>query len=1083
MGVPRFYRWVSERYPLINQIVWEPASKTEIDNFYVDLNGVFHNATHGDTVDLSKPLDFDAATLATFRMLDELVRVAKPLKLLYIAVDGVAPRAKMNQQRVRRFRNARDESTAAFDSNAITPGTEFMEKMSSHIKFFIAKKMTEDPLWMNLDVVLSGVEVPGEGEHKILSCIREAEMAKTTRHCIYGLDADLVFLSLASRETYVTLLREEVVFGWKRNGENTRGVLIKPQNFQMLQIGILKEYVELEMRQELPFDFNVARVIDDFVFLCMLVGNDFIPGLPSIDIREGGLDALLALYRKLLPAMGGYLVETDRKSLSVTRLSLLLKHLSSHENDVLTLRARVERRRSRNIAVKSTIASEDADGDPISKKSIDGLETEIGVEELDEDLVDSKAAEVLRSTYYSTRAFSKDMSQQSNLKQVCSDYLQTLLWTLTYYNEGVSCWSWYYPHYYAPLASDLSVIISEQLINDIEFENGLPLRPLEQLLCVLPPTSQALVPEELRELVRSGDSPIMDFYPLDFVVDPNGSTNSWEGVPLIPFVDTGRLFKALKSVSDQSVFDISLNQSGSELLYRVSDESTTLVESTLSVFNDITKCKVAVSDFVASQYSTPKVTGEFEWPSLLAINTTYELGLHQINLFDKASAKDSVIIRIENRECDACTLVGKLVYLWPYMEVVEIQTISTPQKSISTHGEYNYSTTETARWEVEYAKALGSLMNRGISVTEQTAIAGVRSPHSSHVFSIPVPMLISKTIPFVPQNLPSSQLSSGEVVLLSNGRGTVIRSEGDQVLVQTHPEFTGNLVEHLRLHYDPRKWYDHNDAAKMALIKPRTLAMVTSTIAIRPGNANLGLSFKHPKESLVAAGLVKEVGVSRGGDRWAWKYSDVAVAMVVNYTEKFPLLFELLDACKDKSVDVRTLLLAEMDRAPATEYIEDAGRYIASLSQSAAPFIHFSSEVMCADRVKTLSEAVLTENTLPSIEQMVPIDSVYRAGSNVPSDKEFALGDRVLFLHGEFGIPFGSAGTVVGQHPHVGYVDVVWDNVLLCGYDMYGICPASRGVSLPKLSLLNMSTAAMAEAVEDGWAVKKPTKKKGRRKQ
>lgn len=99
-----------------------------------------------------------------------------------MAIDGVAPRAKLNQQRSRRFRSAKDMaeatkdlkdinttegSSAVFDSNCITPGTEFLAKVSDTIQYFIRKKIKEDPIWHNLTVIFSGADIPGEGEHKV----------------------------------------------------------------------------------------------------------------------------------------------------------------------------------------------------------------------------------------------------------------------------------------------------------------------------------------------------------------------------------------------------------------------------------------------------------------------------------------------------------------------------------------------------------------------------------------------------------------------------------------------------------------------------------------------------------------------------------------------------------------------------------------------------------------------------------------------------------------------------------------------------------------------------------------------------
>lgn len=101
------------------------------------MNGIIHNCTHKDSDSPTFRMTEDKMFVAIFSYIEHLFGKIKPKQLFFMAIDGVAPRAKMNQQRARRFRTALDAETAkdkalkagvempkedAFDSNCITPG-------------------------------------------------------------------------------------------------------------------------------------------------------------------------------------------------------------------------------------------------------------------------------------------------------------------------------------------------------------------------------------------------------------------------------------------------------------------------------------------------------------------------------------------------------------------------------------------------------------------------------------------------------------------------------------------------------------------------------------------------------------------------------------------------------------------------------------------------------------------------------------------------------------------------------------------------------------------------------------------------
>jgi 5'-3' exoribonuclease 2 len=312
----------------------------------------------------------------------------------------------MNQQRSRRFRAAQEAKEKeqdkqelikllkqqgsepvpaetdgsivkkTLDSNMITPGTPFMDILAISLRYWCQYKLNTDPGWAKLKVIISDATVPGEGEHKIMNFVRSQRASPdhdpNTRHVIYGLDADLIMLGLATHEPHFRVLREDVFFqdskarmcklcGQKgHDARNCRGeakekdgefdekdteITLKP--FIWLHVSVLREYLAVELSVPgLPFRFDLERAIDDWIFMCCFVGNDFLPHLPALEIREDGIDTLNAIWKDNLPYMGGYVTKDGH--IDLERAQCILDGLAKQEDAIFKRRKEQEDRREAN---------------------------------------------------------------------------------------------------------------------------------------------------------------------------------------------------------------------------------------------------------------------------------------------------------------------------------------------------------------------------------------------------------------------------------------------------------------------------------------------------------------------------------------------------------------------------------------------------------------------------------------------------------------------------------------------------------------------------------------------------------------
>lgn len=534
-------------------------------------------------------------------------------------MDGVAPRAKMNQQRARRFRSAKDAETLVgellarntnvdlgrrFDSNCITPGTDFMLKLSFALSRWVEYKLQTDVFWQHgANVIVSGPDVPGEGEHKVMDYIREERTKYQTgqqtlyrpgdSHVLYGLDADLIMLGLVTHEPSFSLLREKmsvVMAGRGRSKHRKRKDMMEydESDFEVLELTQLRQLLAIQFRHFADEfeEYSLERIIDDFVFMCILVGNDFLPHVPHLEIDNGAISLMMSNYIDLLPEWGGYL--TDKEKLHPKRLEQFLYNLAAYEEEHFKRRGYEENEPGWKLSSDEELEEDDfygvfygnkptplaaiganyAKGGPRREQEHPPPASSIHQGVYGKFASTNRAfrrrhpdstARSYRDFYYETKLGWPTADREATLfrrRAHVRDYLEGLHWVLNYYHNGCPSWDWYFPHLYSPLCTDMVNLheFYEQSDDDegefksFSFEKGTPFPSLAQLLSVLPPQSADLLPAPLAELMIHPSSPLMSYYPQDFTTDANGKRQSWEAVVQIPFIDADVLLETVEQV-------------------------------------------------------------------------------------------------------------------------------------------------------------------------------------------------------------------------------------------------------------------------------------------------------------------------------------------------------------------------------------------------------------------------------------------------------------------------------------------------------------------------------------------------------
>jgi len=505
MGIPSYFSYIIKNHA--NIIRNKSKLNIKFSSLYMDCNSIIYDCLRKIDTDMEpRPKDFnteDAIITAVISKIEKYIDDIHPSNVLYIAFDGVAPFAKMEQQRIRRYKtgylSAVQESfnksihvgsvgsvassSSRFNTSAITPGTQFMNMLSIRVKrafvdsgrFFGAKT-----------VVVSGSDEAGEGEHKMFQYMRNNAL-KREMIAVYGLDADLIMLSLfhcfACENIYIC--RESPEFGRAHlNDSFARDELLYLDN-RALSRAILSEMGI----NGTSADDSRGRIYD-YIFACFLLGNDFMPHFPALNIRTHGNFTILETYRKLFARY------PDRRFISLETgniqwrwVKLYLLELAKEEAKMIANEYESRHKLEKRFFPTNTPEERD-----------NAFENTPTIYRAEEHYI-HPGIPGWEERYYRV-AFTDYSKTTEFVDELCNNYLEGLEWTFKYYTEGCPHWRWKYNYHYPPLLVDLVKRVPDFETEFFDEKRGTnhPFQPNTQLAYVIPPWNHHLFSETAERL-------------------------------------------------------------------------------------------------------------------------------------------------------------------------------------------------------------------------------------------------------------------------------------------------------------------------------------------------------------------------------------------------------------------------------------------------------------------------------------------------------------------------------------------------------------------------------------------------------
>ena len=510
MGIPSYFSYIVKNHSRI--IKKYEKNVLKVDNLYLDCNSIIYDAYSKMTFEKMDETIGLTIIQQVIAKIEYYIGIVDPQKTVIIAFDGVAPVAKLEQQRQRRYKSAyqnevsrqifKKTATDVWNTAAITPGTIFMSELNNMVsEYFSKEKYLKEPL----NILVSGSNEAGEGEHKLFDYIRKhPEKHAFETSVIYGLDADLIMLSINHLpiNPSIYLFRETPHFIQSLNSE------LEPDANYFLDIPELTAaiigYMGNEDLDDEPANKPLYNKVYDYIFICFFLGNDFLPHFPSLNIRTGGIDKMLNAYKATIK-IDEFL--TDGKTIQWSNVRKLISFLAKQEEQYIIAEHKARDRGENNNRHFSKNANKTTAADDEFKKFENTPQTDRDLEKYINPFKPS-----WQQRYYRSLLGIRSDTTGLLTKDVAINYLQGLEWTMKYYTTGCADWRWQYKYNYPPLLQDL---IKHVPLFPTEFVPGKPFNPvteITQLCYVLPKASLSLLPKGLGQALITNFS---DWYKSD----------------------------------------------------------------------------------------------------------------------------------------------------------------------------------------------------------------------------------------------------------------------------------------------------------------------------------------------------------------------------------------------------------------------------------------------------------------------------------------------------------------------------------------------------------------------------------------